>query len=89
MLRFQIKLFLRLVITLHVSAYSATVKCVEIRGNCCATRSTAIRVFIFVMFVSELGVVSPPVPLVLPVAYPVCSVGVTKADESEKVGRLD
>jgi hypothetical protein len=50
---------------LHVSAYSATIRCVDIRRNCRAFRATAIGVFIFTMFLNEVNVVTPSMPHVL------------------------
>jgi hypothetical protein len=47
---------------LHVSAYSAITRCVEIRGNCCAFHANAIEVFVFTMLSNEVSVVPPPMP---------------------------
>jgi hypothetical protein len=54
--RFEIKSFLKLVTALYVSPYLVIFRCIEIRGNCCAFRTTAIRVFVFVMFLNEVDV---------------------------------
>jgi hypothetical protein len=45
--------FLKFVTALYVSPYSAIIRFVEIRGNSCAFRVTAIRVFVFTMVLNE------------------------------------
>jgi hypothetical protein len=64
--RLKIKSFLKLDTALHVSAYSAIIRCVETEGNCCAFRTPAIRVFVFTVFLNEVSVlvVPPSVPRV-------------------------
>jgi hypothetical protein len=59
--RLKIKSFLKFDTALHVSAYSAIIRCVETEGNCCAFRAPAIRVFVFTVFLNEVNVllVSP------------------------------
>jgi hypothetical protein len=47
--RFEMKSFLKLVTALYVSAYSAIIRCVAIRGNCWAFRATEIRVFLILL----------------------------------------
>jgi hypothetical protein len=47
--------FLKFVTALHVSAYSAIIRCAEIRGNSCAFRATAICVFAFTLFLNEVS----------------------------------
>jgi hypothetical protein len=56
--------FLKFITAVHVSAYSAIVRCVEIRGNYCAFRTTAMDVFSFIIFLNEASVVPFPMPLV-------------------------
>jgi hypothetical protein len=58
----KFNIFLKFVTALNVSAYSAIIKCFEIRGNFCAFRATAIRVFVFTVFLNEDNVVPPSVP---------------------------
>jgi hypothetical protein len=41
---------LKFVTALHVSSYSTIIRFVEIQGNFCAFRATAIRVFVFMCF---------------------------------------
>jgi hypothetical protein len=82
MLRFKIKSFFKFVTALRVSAYSAIIRCPEIRGNFCAFSNTAIAVFIFIMFLNEVTAVPPSMLRALssfdtPVAYGVCSMDVS------------
>jgi hypothetical protein len=53
--RLKIKSFLKFVSAVHISAYSAIIRCVEIRGNWCAFRATAIRAFVFTVFLNEVS----------------------------------
>jgi hypothetical protein len=63
---FKIKFFFKFVTALHVWAYLAIITCVEIRGNCCAFRDTAICVFVFTVFLSKVNVAPTSMPRVLP-----------------------
>jgi hypothetical protein len=54
---FKIKCFLKFIIALHVSAYSAIIRCVEIRENCCVFCVIVIGVFAFIIFLNEVNVV--------------------------------
>jgi hypothetical protein len=64
--------YLKFVTALHVSAYLAIMKCIEIRGNCCAFRATAVRVFVFTVFLNIVNVVPTSVSHVLPFLYACC-----------------
>jgi hypothetical protein len=57
---------LKFVTALHVSVYSAIIRCVEIMGNCCGFHATVFGVFVFTVFLTEVNVVPPSVPHVLP-----------------------
>lgn len=65
---------LKFVTALHVSAYLAVIRCVKIWGNCRAFRITAIRVFVFAVFLNEVNVGPPPMPHVLSFLVPLLSI---------------
>jgi hypothetical protein len=51
--RLKFKSILKFHTALHVSAYLAMKKCIEIRGNFCAFCATTIRVFVFTVFLNK------------------------------------
>jgi hypothetical protein len=56
---------LKFVTALHVSTYSAIIRCVQIPRNFCAFCATAIGVFAFIIFLNEVDVLPPSMPHLL------------------------